>query len=1027
MKTLGASIVQRGIATVGDVEEALARQVMYGGDLATNLLELASVSEGELTELLAQSHGLRPAPRGELPSSPEGVRRLVPGDLAFRHGLYPLAEEAGTLTVAVAEPLAREVDQDLSFALGVSIVQLAAPLVRIRQALARDYLQPLDKRTARILTKLTGQPASLSEPPRVDLSALPRHETLPPSVYARDDSVDLEAATAPPPEVYPILDPNTQKLVTPTNQDAGSESRSAPSFTTEDAAPEPRVADEPRGQARVTTAPPTLEGAQALRTAARAIAQRSKQDDDKPHRRLGPYTAADAERDLMGADDRDDVLNAFFDFAAQYFEYCALFVMHGDLAEGRDARGPGASPELVRALGIPLDLPSAIATVYERGKWQLVRLTGGGIDVGLAKDLKRESGPQCLLLPIIMRKRCVLILYGDHGEGDVRLSDVGDVISFAPLVASGLERVILKRKRAMHNDVLVSRGVPLPSSPPRRSHAPLPPIAVRAQALVGVLGSGSNPPPAPRPSDPPPAPSAGGETLPPSATPTRLSPMPPAPDASAPEAAEVAPRTHQYGDAPFARSARSKTYSGLGPAGAERPLTLDFNRTPHAEPALDAPTDPDTEEEIQRTSVVPQRVVSIGAAAPAAEPAATAYDSSELSRTQMSPRDQGLAAPATAPLPSNPGTFEAGWVSDSPPRRSALTEAATTSPISPDIHVGEADLDRDVLDAIARDERAPLAPASRSIAYSARPPSRRQSSEELRLPSVIVDFESDSRALVHRLCAGDHEAGEKLVEMGTAAVSALVAEFPGPITQPLSRGSQESLQRASECGPLLKTLARIGAPAVPFLVVRTADTQPFVRGWATRLLGELPNRDSGVAVARRLVDDNQDVRRAALAAARMLQRDPVARAAIREYIADLARDRSRSNEARHAALEALSDVRDAEAVPVFIQMLEDPNRELAKSARWGLTVLTRTDLGDKAYEWEKWWRKNAGRHRIEWLIDSLMHDDAEIRRAAGDELKSITKEYFGYYDDLPRRERAGAQARYREWWEGKGKSRFALN
>src|SRR5690606_4769228 len=195
--------------------------------------------------------------------------------------------------------------------------------------------------------------------------------------------------------------------------------------------------------------------------------------------------------------------------------------------------------------------------------------------------------------------------------------------------------------------------------------------------------------------------------------------------------------------------------------------------------------------------------------------------------------------------------------------------------------------------------------------------------------------------------AGDYEAGEKLVEMGAAAVSALVAEFPGPITQPLSRGSQESLQRASESGPLLKALGRIGAPAIPFLGVRTADAQPLVRGWAPRLLGELPNRESGVAVARRLVDDHPDVRRAALAAARMLQRDPLARAAIREYIADLARDRSRSNDARHAAVEALSDVRDAEAVPVMIHVLEDPNRELVKSARWGLTVLTRTDLGDK--------------------------------------------------------------------------------
>lgn len=1019
MKTLGASIVQRGIATVSDVEEALARQVMYGGDLATNLLELASVSEGELTELLAVSHGLKPAPRGELPVSPEGVRRLVPGDLAFRHGLYPLSEDAGVLTVAVAEPLAREVEQDLSFALGVSIVQLAAPLVRIRQALARDYLQPLDKRTARILTKLTGQPASLSEPPRVDLSALPRHETLPPSAYARDNAVDLGAVTAPPPEVYPIpLGPNSQQGIAPGSLSTDTERESTPSFTAEGAPAEPDVPHEPRGELRSATAPAAAERASALRTAARAIARQSKQDDDKPHRRLGPYTAADAERDLMGADDRDDVLNALFDFAAQYFEYCALFVMHGDLAEGRDARGPGASPETVRALGIPLDLPSSIATVYELGKWQLVRLTGSGIDVGLAKDLKRESGPQCLLLPVIMRKRCVLILYGDHGEDDVRLSDIGDVISFAPLVASGLERVILKRKRAMHNDVLVSRGVPLPSRPPRRSHAPLPPIEARAKALVGVLGSGSNPPPAPSASEAPPAPAAPSETLVPSPAPTRLSALPPA---AAPAGAEVAPRTRQYGEGPFARSATSKTYSGLGPSVGERPLTLDL--TPSAERVAEPAADLEPEAEGQRTSVVPQRVVSIGAAVRDTEPAATSYDFGELSRTQMSPRSDQLASPAAAPLAAPPAEPpEAGW--DVELRR---PQGAPNSPVAPDIHVGEADLDRDVLDAIARDERAPLAPASRSIAYSARPPSRRQSSEELRLPSVIVDFESDSRALVHRLCAGDHEAGEKLVEMGATAVSALVAEFPGPITQPLSRGSQESLQRASDCGPLLKTLARIGAPAVPFLVVRTADTQPLVRGWATRLLGELPNREGGVAVARRLVDDHQDVRRAALAAARMLQRDPLARAAIREYIADLARDRNRSNEARHAALEALSDVRDAEAVPVMIRMLEDPNRELVKSARWGLTVLTRNDLGDKAHDWEKWWRKNASRHRIEWLIDSLMHDDADIRRAAGDELKSITKEYFGYYDDLPRRERAGAQARYREWWEGKGKSRFALN
>ena len=57
-------------------------------------------------------------------------------------------------------------------------------------------------------------------------------------------------------------------------------------------------------------------------------------------------------------------------------------------------------------------------------------------------------------------------------------------------------------------------------------------------------------------------------------------------------------------------------------------------------------------------------------------------------------------------------------------------------------------------------------------------------------------------------------------------------------------------------------------------------------------------------------------------------------------------------------------------------------------------------------------------------IDGNCVESAEIRRAAGDELKSTTKEYFGYYDDLPVAERQKAQNRYREWWENKGKARF---
>ena len=79
------------------VEEAIARQVLHGGDLATNLLEMSAVSEPTLIKNLAESFGLKPAPAGALPTPDASLLRLIPAELAFRHGIFPLALEGSTL------------------------------------------------------------------------------------------------------------------------------------------------------------------------------------------------------------------------------------------------------------------------------------------------------------------------------------------------------------------------------------------------------------------------------------------------------------------------------------------------------------------------------------------------------------------------------------------------------------------------------------------------------------------------------------------------------------------------------------------------------------------------------------------------------------------------------------------------------------------------------------------------------------------------------------------------------------------
>ena len=138
--SLSSLIVQREVATIRQVEEALARQVLYGGDL-----EVAQLPEEHLVPLLAESLGMKHAMVGELPAPDEMSRTLVPEELATRRAVMPLKVEDDRLLLAVAEPLAADVIEELSFALGVRIDLCVAPMVRIRQAISTWYGIPLDR------------------------------------------------------------------------------------------------------------------------------------------------------------------------------------------------------------------------------------------------------------------------------------------------------------------------------------------------------------------------------------------------------------------------------------------------------------------------------------------------------------------------------------------------------------------------------------------------------------------------------------------------------------------------------------------------------------------------------------------------------------------------------------------------------------------------------------------------------------------------------------------------------------------
>ena len=271
---------------------------------------------------------------------------------------------------------------------------------------------------------------------------------------------------------------------------------------------------------------------------------------------------------------------------------------------------------------------------------------------------------------------------------------------------------------------------------------------------------------------------------------------------------------------------------------------------------------------------------------------------------------------------------------------------------------------------------------------------------------------------------GSHEAFDDLVRHGELVLQALMTRFPGPLRVDRHR-ARDQLPAASQCGPILEILVAIRRPSLPFISVRASSLDAEVRFWATHVLGELRYPEAATVLVPRLFDDDAGVRRIARRSATALVAAGAPGEPILLGLDNITRNADHPSPHRILAIETMGEIRSGAMVPALIAVLEGRADDVADAARRALLLITRQDHARDARRWHEWWSRNAARHRIEWLMDALMHDQPSLRRAAGDELKLITKEYFGYYDDLPKKERERAQTLYRTWWEREGKQRFS--
>jgi hypothetical protein len=320
-------------------------------------------------------------------------------------------------------------------------------------------------------------------------------------------------------------------------------------------------------------------------------------------------------------------------------------------------------------------------------------------------------------------------------------------------------------------------------------------------------------------------------------------------------------------------------------------------------------------------------------------------------------------------------------------------------------------------------EEPEVPPPSSAMAVALHHPPHAHITPPEELPTVIVDLEQELATIVDRVLGGeaDESAEAELVRQGERAMRVLMARFPGPVTFERSRiASMTNPPRASECGPLLRLVARERKVALPFVLERLSDPDPETRGWATHLLCELAYDEAIPHVVARLRDPDACTRASAAQAIVAVAR--VSPDQVRDAIKDLAASSDPVD--RAAGLAAMARLRQPIFVPDLMRALADGDERVVAAAYEALVQVTWQDFGSDALPWLKWWEQNGSHHRIEWLIDSLTNEVSEIRRGAGEELRAMTREYFGYSADLPPRDRERAQQRYRDWWITEGRTRF---
>jgi hypothetical protein len=425
---IGELLVQARATDPAAVHAALQNQVIFGGRLGTNLLEIGGVKEDVLAAALGQKHRI-PSLAGHLELDPRTLALLRP-EIADRHDVIPYVLADRRLAVLAADPNDLAMLDEVAFATGKQVHPIVVPEARLWLLLKRAYgverqLRGIDVDFGAMQTTVPAAPAGEVSPIAAASQDLIDEREFQ-KIYGETSSFAAGAKPAPAPPLAERSPPPDAPVAPPCDEDEIVE-------LTDLLEPEP----EPAAVAEVLAA---LSHTPGHAPPARFVASAPPEEPEP-----APLRFDEALRSLDGVTQRDAIARVILRHARSRFRRAVLLTVNRGVAQGWAGLGEKLTADAVRRIRIPLGAPGIVDTVARTQAHFLGPIPKTEANVRLLKQLGGGVPANALLVPILALGRVANVLYADAGRGAlVDATGVGELLILATRIAKSYDALVAK-------------------------------------------------------------------------------------------------------------------------------------------------------------------------------------------------------------------------------------------------------------------------------------------------------------------------------------------------------------------------------------------------------------------------------------------------------------------------------------------------------------------------------------------------------------------------------------------------------